>query len=309
MTSLKAVGVWFDTAFDQVLEFFVTPLNLIVFELEVHSAVRIVHKKSCKYTSAFSALGQCVGVLFVLRRWVYDRVVECMRIDVVCPLPQAIASFLDTGIVGRARERGIAEIYLHNLHDYADNRFGHIDDEPYGGGAGMVIRCQPVFDCIERLRADRQYDEIIYLTADGEQFTQSLANELSLHSSLILLAGRYKGIDQRVRDALVTREISIGDYVLSGGELAAAVVIDAVVRLLPGVMHDAESALDDSFQDGLLSAPVYTRPANFRGMEVPAVLRSGDHEAIRRWRMEQALLRTQIRRPDLLSHTGGDSSQ
>ncbi len=254
-------------------------------------------------------MGQCVGVLFVLRRWVYDRIVECMRIDIVCPLPQAIASFLDTGIVGRARERGIAEIYVHNLHDYADNRFGHIDDEPYGGGAGMVIRCQPIFDCIEHLRANRQYDEVIYLTADGERFTQSLANELSLRSSLILLAGRYKGVDQRVRDALVTREISIGDYVLSGGELAAAVVIDAVVRLLPGVMHDAESALDDSFQDGLLSAPVYTRPANFRGMEVPAVLRSGDHEAIRRWRLEQAFLRTQIRRPDLLSHTSGDSSQ
>ncbi|GIV54451.1 MAG: tRNA (guanine-N(1)-)-methyltransferase [Candidatus Kapaibacterium sp.] len=226
-----------------------------------------------------------------------------MRIDVVCPIPHVITSCLETGIVGRARERGLVQIALHNLHDYADNRFGHIDDEPYGGGAGMVIRCEPVFACIERLLAERRYDEVIYLTADGEQFTQAIANKLSLAESLILLAGRYKGVDQRIRDALVTRELSIGDYVLSGGELAAAVVIDAVVRLLPGAMSDAESALDDSFQDGLLAAPVYTRPAVFRGMEVPAVLRSGDHDAIRRWRLEQALQRTRSRRPDLLSRT------
>jgi tRNA (guanine37-N1)-methyltransferase len=232
-----------------------------------------------------------------------------MRIDVVCPLPDALTSFLETGIIGRARERQRVEIVVHNLHDYADNRYGHIDDEPYGGGAGMVIRCEPVFTCIERLQAERSYDEVIYLTPDGERLTQSLANELSLASSLILLAGRYKGVDQRVRDALVTREISIGDYVLSGGELAAAVVIDAVVRLLPGVMNDAESALDDSFQDGLLSAPVYTRPAVFRGMEVPEVLRSGNHEAIRAWRLEQALARTRMRRPDLLFATNRDTTQ
>jgi tRNA (guanine37-N1)-methyltransferase len=232
-----------------------------------------------------------------------------MRIDVVCPLPDALTSFLETGIIGRARERQRVEIVVHNLHDYADNRYGHIDDEPYGGGAGMVIRCEPVFTCIERLQAERSYDEVIYLTPDGDRLTQSLANELSLASSLILLAGRYKGVDQRVRDALVTREISIGDYVLSGGELAAAVVIDAVVRLLPGVMNDAESALDDSFQDGLLSAPVYTRPAVFRGMEVPEVLRSGNHEAIRAWRLEQALARTRMRRPDLLFATNRDTTQ
>jgi tRNA (guanine37-N1)-methyltransferase len=231
-----------------------------------------------------------------------------MRIDVVCPLPDALTSFLETGIIGRARERQRVEIVVHNLHDYADNRYGHID-EPYGGGPGMVIRCEPVFTCIERLQAERSYDEVIYLTPDGERLTQSLANELSLASSLILLAGRYKGVDQRVRDALVTREISIGDYVLSGGELAAAVVIDAVVRLLPGVMNDAESALDDSFQDGLLSAPVYTRPAVFRGMEVPEVLRSGNHEAIRAWRLEQALARTRMRRPDLLFATNRDTTQ
>lgn len=223
-----------------------------------------------------------------------------MRIDIVCPLPQSIESFVTTGIVGRARERGIVDIQLHNLHDYADNRYGHIDDEPYGGGPGMVIRCEPVFACIERLFQERTYDDVIYLTPDGEPLTQAIVNELSLKQALILLAGRYKGVDQRVRDALVTREISIGDYVISGGELAAAVVADAIVRLLPGAMNDAESALDDSFQDGLLSAPVYTRPAVFRGMEVPPVLRSGDHQAIQQWRYKQALLRTRQRRPDLL---------
>lgn len=224
-----------------------------------------------------------------------------MRIDIVCPLPTAIESCLSSGIVGRARKRGHVEIVLHNLHDYADNRFGHIDDTPYGGGAGMVIRCEPVFACIESLQRQREYDDVIYLTPDGERFTQDVANHLSLAHNLILLAGRYKGVDQRVRDALITRELSIGDYVLSGGEIAAAVIVDAIVRLLPGVISDAESALDDSFQDGLLSAPVYTRPAVFRGMEVPPVLRSGDHEAIRQWRYQQALNRTMQRRPDLLN--------
>lgn len=232
-----------------------------------------------------------------------------MRIDLVCPVPQSIESLVTTGIVGRARERGIVEIVLHNLHDYADNRFGHIDDEPYGGGAGMVIRCEPVFACIERLLAERQYDDVIYMTPDGQTLTQSVVNELSLERNIIVLAGRYKGVDQRIRDALVTREISIGDYVISSGELAAAVLVDAIVRLIPGAISDAESALDDSFQDGLLSAPVYTRPAMFRGIEVPPVLRSGDHEAIRRWRYEQALLRTQQRRPDLLVHYRTDQAQ
>lgn len=231
-------------------------------------------------------------------RWVFP-----MRIDIVCPLPQSIESFVTTGIVGRACDRGIVEIHLHNLHDYADNRYGHIDDEPYGGGAGMVIRCEPVFACIERLLKERPYDEVIYLTPDGEPLNQAIVNELSLKRALIVLAGRYKGVDQRVRDALATREISIGDYVISGGELAAAVVTDAIVRLLPGAMSDTESALDDSFQDGLLSAPVYTRPAVFRGMEVPPVLRSGDHKAIQQWRREQALLRTRQRRPDLFVPT------
>lgn len=224
-----------------------------------------------------------------------------MRIDIVCPLPTAIESCLTTGIVGRARERKLVEIVMHNLHDYADNRYGHIDDEPYGGGAGMVIRCEPVFACIEALQHERSYDAVIYLTPDGEQFTQAIANELSLMRNLILLAGRYKGVDQRVRDLLVTRELSIGDYVLSGGELPAAIIVDAVVRLLPGAMSDTESALDDSFQDGLLSPPVYTRPVVFRGLEVPPILRSGDHAAIRQWRYEQALARTKDRRPDLLN--------
>lgn len=246
--------------------------------------------------------GQCKVTLFVNGRgFPSSRKNRAMRIDIVCPLPAAIESCISTGIVGRGRERGLVEIVLHNLHDYADNRYGHIDDEPYGGGAGMVIRCEPVFACIESLQRERSYDEVIYLTPDGERFTQAVANELSLAQNLILLAGRYKGVDQRVRDLLVTRELSIGDYVLSGGELAAAVIVDAVVRLLPGTMSDAESALDDSFQDGLLSAPVYTRPGVFRGMEVPPILRSGDHAAIRRWRYEQALARTKERRPDLLN--------
>ncbi|MCS6999450.1 MAG: tRNA (guanosine(37)-N1)-methyltransferase TrmD [Bacteroidota bacterium] len=227
-----------------------------------------------------------------------------MRIDLVCPIPQSIESFITTGIVGRARQRSIVEIVLHNLHDYADNRYGHIDDEPYGGGAGMVIRCEPVFACIEQLKAERTYDEIIYLTPDGEPFTQALANTLALKTNLLFLAGRYKGVDQRVRDVLITREISIGDYVLSSGELAAAVVIDAIVRLLPGALNDAQSAQEDSFQEGLLSAPVYTRPAVFRGLAVPEVLLSGNHEAIRRWRYEQALARTRQRRPDLLATNG-----
>ncbi|MCX7930520.1 MAG: tRNA (guanosine(37)-N1)-methyltransferase TrmD [Chlorobi bacterium] len=232
-----------------------------------------------------------------------------MRIDVVCAVPASIESVVTTGIVGRARQRNIVEIVLHNLHDYADNRYGHIDDEPYGGGAGMVIRCEPIFACIERLLSERHYDEVLYMSPDGETLTQSIVNELSLKANLIILVGRYKGVDQRVRDALVTREISIGDYVLSSGELAAAVLIDAIVRLLPAAIGDVESALDDSFQDGLLSPPVYTRPAVYQGLEVPAVLRSGDHEAIRQWRYEQALRRTQERRPDLLTNLTAKESR
>jgi len=226
-----------------------------------------------------------------------------MRIDVITAVPQVITPVLQTSILKKAQERGVVEIVVHNLHDYGLGRYRQIDDVPFGGGAGMVIRCEPVFACIEQLQTERQYDEVIYMTPDGERLTQSIAQELSLKRNLIILAGHYKGIDQRIRDALVTREISIGDYVLSGGELPALVLIDALVRLLPGALGDAESALTDSFQAGLLDPPIYTRPAEFRGMKVPTVLLSGDHKAIEEWRLEQAMKKTAERRPDLLEET------
>ncbi len=228
---------------------------------------------------------------------------ELMRIDIVTAVPQLIEPVLGQSILGRAQRKGIVRIVVHDLHQYGVDRHGHIDDAPYGGGPGMVIRCEPVFACIEKLRAERHYDEVIYMTADGERLTQSLVNQLSLCRNLIILAGHYKGVDQRIRDVLVTREISIGDYVLTGGELPALVLVDAIVRLLPGVLNDPESALEDSFQSGLLEPPIYTRPADFRGYKVPEVLLSGDHEAIRRWRYEQALRKTLERRPDLLADT------
>jgi tRNA (guanine37-N1)-methyltransferase len=191
-------------------------------------------------------------------------------------------------------------INIHNLHDFASDKFRHIDDSPFGGGAGMIIECEPVFKCIENLKSERKYDEIIYMAADGEKLTQSKANELSLKKNLIILAGHYKGIDQRIRDTLITKEISIGDYVLSGGEIPALVLTDAIVRLIPGVLGDSESALEDSFQDGLLEPPQYTRPAEFRGIKVPDILLSGNHQEISKWRQEQALQKTRNRRPDLL---------
>ncbi len=226
---------------------------------------------------------------------------ELMRIDIVTAVPQIIEPVLGQSILGRAQRKGIVRIVVHDLHHYGVDRHRHIDDAPYGGGPGMVIRCEPVFACIEKLQAERHYDEVIYMTADGERLTQSLVNQLSLCRNLIILAGHYKGVDQRIRDVLVTREISIGDYVLTGGELPALVLVDAIVRLLPGVLNDPESALEDSFQSGLLEPPIYTRPADFRGYKVPEVLLSGDHEAIRRWRYEQALRKTLERRPDLLA--------
>ncbi len=226
-----------------------------------------------------------------------------MRIDVITAVPQIITPVLQASILKKAQERGVVEIVVHNLHDYGLGRYRQIDDVPFGGGAGMVIRCEPVFACIEQLREERRYDEVIYMTPDGERLTQSIAQELSLKRNLIILAGHYKGIDQRIRDALITREISIGDYVLSGGELPALVLIDAIVRLLPGALGDAESALTDSFQAGLLDPPIYTRPAEFRGMKVPEVLLSGDHRAIEAWRLEQAIKKTAERRPDLLEET------
>jgi len=223
-----------------------------------------------------------------------------LRIDIISTLPDVFESVFSTGIIRIAQEKALAEIVIHNLHDYSKDKYGHVDDTPYGGGAGMLIMCEPVFDCVEKLKSEREFDEIIYLTADGEQFKQSTANELSLKNNIIIICGRYKGIDQRIRDRLVTREISIGDYVLSGAEIPAMILVDSVVRLLPGALGDAESALDDSFQDGLLEPPYYTRPENFRGMKVPDVLLSGNHKKIKEWRMEKAKEKTEKRRPDLL---------
>jgi tRNA (guanine37-N1)-methyltransferase len=226
-----------------------------------------------------------------------------MRIDVVTGFPGLLAGPLDESILGKAREKGIVEIVVHDLRDYASDRHRTIDDAPYGGGAGMILKAEPVFALIESLTKERRYDDVIYLSADGERFTQQSANALSMKDALILLCGHYKGIDERIRQSLVTREISIGDYVLTGGELPALVLIDAIVRLIPGALHDGESMLTDSFQDGLLDAPSFTRPPEFRGMRVPDVLLSGNHEEIAAWRMAQRRSRTQERRTDLMEQT------
>jgi len=225
---------------------------------------------------------------------------ELIRIDILSAVPEIMESAINASIIKNARNKGIADIHLHNLHDYADNKFRHIDDYPFGGAAGMLIKCQPLFDCIEKLQSERNYDEIIYMTADGDNLTQSVCNELSLKRNIMIIAGHYKGIDQRVRDVFVTREISIGDYVLSGGELPAIVLTDSIVRLLPGVLGDLSSALEDSYQDGLLEPPRYTRPAEFRGHNVPEVLLSGDPKKIREWEIEQSLIKSKIRKPYLL---------
>jgi tRNA (guanine37-N1)-methyltransferase len=223
-----------------------------------------------------------------------------MRFDVVTGLPKLLESPFKESILKRGQEKGLIELYVHDLRKFAHDRHQSIDDTPYGGGAGMILKPEPIFECIEHLQEKRHYDEVIYLTADGEKFGQSTANELSLHQNIILLCGHYKGVDERVRKALVTKEISIGDYVLTGGELAAAVVVDAVARLVPGVLNDGESALTDSFQDGLLGSPQYTKPAEFRGLKVPDVLLSGNHSAIEKWREEQRNERTKMRRHDML---------
>jgi tRNA (guanine37-N1)-methyltransferase len=218
-----------------------------------------------------------------------------MRIDIVTGLPKLLESPFQESILRRAQERGKVEIVVHDLRSFAHDKHRTIDDTPYGGGAGMVLKPEPIFECVEALTQQRRYDEIILLSAAGELFTQRLANELSLKENLLFICGHYKGVDERVREALVTREISIGQYVLTGGELAAAVIVDAVVRLIPGVLNDSESALSDSFQDGLLGWPEYTRPADYRGMKVPEVLISGNHQEVERWRHEQRVLRTKKR--------------
>jgi tRNA (guanine37-N1)-methyltransferase len=222
-----------------------------------------------------------------------------MRIDIITLFPEFFASYFEYSILKRAQENGKAEIKIHNLRDYSTNKQKSVDDYQFGGGAGMVMCIQPIDDCISKLKSERDYDEIIYLSPDGETLNQQICNTLSTHKNLILLCGHYKGIDQRVRDHIITKEISIGDYVLTGGEVAAAILSDAVIRLIPGVISDETSALTDSFQDNLLAPPIYTRPSNYKGMKVPEVLLSGNEKLITEWREEEAVKRTEERRPDL----------
>lgn len=223
-----------------------------------------------------------------------------MRFDIITVLPGLLDSPFAHSILQRAQKKGLAEIVVHNLREYSDNKHKSIDDYPYGGGSGMVMTIQPFAACIEKLKAEREYDDIIFMTPDGKTLDQKLANTLSTKQNFIILCGHYKGIDQRIRDVYVTREISIGDYVLSGGELPAAILVDAIVRLIPGVLSDETSALSDSFQDNMLDAPIYTRPAEWNGLKVPDILLSGHAGDIEKWRFDQALERTKERRPDLL---------
>lgn len=223
-----------------------------------------------------------------------------MRIDIITVLPELLQSPFEASILKRAIEKGLVEIHFHNLRDFSTNAYRQIDDYQFGGGAGMVMMIEPIDKCISELKAQRNYDEIIYMTPDGKTLNQGIANELSLKENLIILCGHYKGVDQRVRDHFITREISVGDFVLSGGELAAAIVCDTIIRLIPGVLGNETSALTDSFQDNLLAPPIYTRPAEYKGWKVPEILTSGNTGKIEEWREDQAYKRTQERRPDLL---------
>ena len=229
-----------------------------------------------------------------------------MRIDIITVLPELVLPFTQESILGRAQKKGLVEIHVHNLREYSTNKWKRVDDYPFGGFAGMVMQCEPIDRCISALMAERHYDEIIFTSPDGQQFDQPMANELSLKENIIILCGHYKGIDWRVREQLITKEVSIGDYVLTGGELAAAVMADAIVRIVPGVIGDEQSALSDSFQDNLLAAPVYTRPAQSTGVDgkdwgsVPEVLLSGHEAKIKEWELQQSLERTKRLRPDLL---------
>ncbi len=227
-----------------------------------------------------------------------------MHIDIITVVPGLLDSPFSHSILKRAEDKGLAKIQVHNLRDYATSKKKQVDDYAFGGGAGMVMMIEPIARCITALQQERTYDEIIYMSPDGEKFDQTMANELSLSKNLLILCGHYKGVDERIRERFITKEISIGDYVLSGGELAAAVVADALIRLIPGVLNDESSALTDSFQDDLLAPPVYTRPAEFEGMKVPEVLLSGHEAKINEWRFEASVRRTQERRPDLLSKQG-----
>ncbi len=223
-----------------------------------------------------------------------------MRIDIITVLPELLQSPFEASILKRAIEKGLVEVHTHNLRDFSTNTYKQIDDYQFGGGAGMVMMIEPIDKCISKLKAERDYDEVIYMTPDGETLNQRIANQLSLKGNIILLCGHYKGVDQRVRDQFITREISVGDFVLSGGELAAAIVCDAVIRLLPGVLGNETSALTDSFQDDLLAPPIYTRPADYKGWKVPEILTSGNTPKIEEWREDQAYKRTKALRPDLL---------
>ncbi len=224
-----------------------------------------------------------------------------MRIDIISVVPELLESPLNHSIIKRAKEKGLVEIHIHNLRDYTTNKYRQVDDTQFGGGAGMVLQIEPIDKCISKLKSERDYDEIIYVTPDAAVLNQGTANRLSLYKNIIILTGHYKGVDQRVRDSLITKEISIGDYVLSGGELASAVLCDSIIRLIPGVLGDETSALTDSFQDGLLAPPVYTRPAEYKGMKVPEILLSGNFPKIEEWRQEEAEKRTKRIRPDLES--------
>lgn len=223
-----------------------------------------------------------------------------MRIDIITVLPDLLRSPFEGSIMKRAIQKGLVEVHFHNLRDYATNKHKNVDDYQFGGGAGMVMMVEPIDLCITKLKSEREYDEIIYMTPDGETLNQKMANKISMYENIIILCGHYKGVDQRVRDNFITKEISIGDYVLSGGELGALVLSDAIIRLIPGVLSDATSALSDSFQDNLLSGPIYTRPADYKGWKVPDILLSGNFAEIDKWREQKSLEHTQNRRPDLL---------
>ena len=225
-----------------------------------------------------------------------------MRIDILSAVPDLMQSFFAHSILQRAKDRGLLEVHLHNIHDYSKKKFKQIDDYQFGGGAGMVMAIEPILTCIENLQKERTYDEIIFMTPDGELLEQKTVNSLSIKKNIILLCGHYKGIDERLREHVITKEISIGSYVLSGGELPAAVLVDAIGRLIPGVLNDETSALTDSFQDNLLAPPVYTRPADYNGWKVPDVLLSGNDKLIEEWRYQQSVERTKARRPDLLEN-------
>lgn len=223
-----------------------------------------------------------------------------MRIDIITVIPEMIEGFFNCSILKRAQTKGLAEIHIHNLRDYTEDKYRRVDDYPFGGCAGMVMKIEPIDRCITKLKSEREYDEVIFTTPDGEPFHQPMANTLSLAKNIIILCGHFKGIDYRIREHFITKEISIGDYVLTGGELAAATISDAIVRLIPGVISDEQSALSDSFQDNLLAPPVYTRPAEYKGWKVPDILLSGHQANIENWELEQSIERTKKLRPDLL---------